>query len=142
MLIFHLTSTFFSDETIRELRRTVLLELLNLQTNGVGNDANRFEIQRRTVDRLRQDETLIEELSQKVKKMEADIEQSRASNCELRMNNDAETIKLRHRIDELEFNERDVNEHVKFVDANMQYLNIVMIGKDAIIETQVQPDVF
>jgi hypothetical protein len=114
-----------------------MLELLSLQTNGIGSDDNRNEIQKKTIERLRQDEVMLVEWRQKAKKLEEKLESVQTSNATLRMNMEAEKQSLRHNIEELEFNNRELHEHVKVVNADMKYLNIVMIGKDAIIEKQV-----
>jgi hypothetical protein len=113
-----------------------MLELLSLQTNG-SDDANRIEIQKKTIDRLRQDEILLVEWRQKAKHWEEELERVHAINSEMRMNGEAEKQTFRYSIDELEFNKRELKEHVKVVTADMRYLNIVMIGKDAIVEQQV-----
>lgn len=126
-----------SDETIRELRRTVLLELLSLQTAGVSNDANRVEIQKKTIERLRQDEELIIKYRQKADILRVEAERLQIIVTSQRVKTEAEKMALMNSINELEFSNMELNEHVKVVDSDMKYQNIIMLGKDAIIEKQV-----
>jgi len=125
------------DETIRELRRTVMLELLSLQTNGV-SDSSRYDIQKKTIDRLQHDEQLLIEWRQKAKTLENEIEQMHKNNSELRASSETDKRALRQRIDELEFITTEMKEHVKVVESDSRLLKIVMIGKDAIVEKQYQ----
>lgn len=125
------------DETIRELRRTVMLELLSLQTNGV-SDSSRYDIQKKTIDRLQHDEQLLIEWRQKAKTLENEIEQMHKNNSELRASSETDKRALRQRIDELEFITTEMKEHVKVVESDSRLLKIVMIGKDAIVEKQVR----
>lgn len=113
-----------------------MLELLSLQTSDC-SEVNRIVIQKNTVERLRHDEILLAEWRRKAGKLEEELKRVQTINSTIRMNGEADK-KHFHRIrDELEFNKRELMEQIKTVNADMKYLNIVMIGKDAIIEKQV-----
>ena len=113
-----------------------MLELLSLQTTD-SSDVNRNAIQKNTIERLRHDEMLLNEWRQKANKLNFQLERENAINHAMKMNAEIERKTFRHNIDELEFNKKELMEQVKTVNDKMKYLNIVMIGKDAIIEKQV-----
>jgi transposase-like protein len=127
----------YLDETIRELRRTVMLELLTLQTRGVKDETSRHAIQKKTIDRLQQDEVHLTESRQKVSNLENEVNVLKRQLVDYRMSCDAEKLLLRQQLDEMDFNNTELKERVKIVDADSKLLKIVMIGKDAIVEKQV-----
>jgi hypothetical protein len=114
-----------------------MLELLSLQTKGISDEANRSEIQMKTVERLRQDEVLLVEWRQKALQLGEELARVQANNSEIRVKSEAAKVASRLNNDVLEFNNSELSEHAKNINADLKYLNIVMIGKNAIIDKQV-----
>ena len=113
-----------------------MLEMLSLQTRG-HSDESRNEIQRKTIHKLRQDELQLVESRKKIVQLEEELKRVNLVNSSLKMSCDVEKTSLRRTVDQLEFKNNELSERLKFMKAETKQLNIVMIGKDAIIEKQV-----
>ena len=113
-----------------------MLEMLSLQTRG-HSDESRNEIQRKTIHKLRQDELQLVESRKKILQLEEELKRVNLVNSSLKVSCDVEKTSLRRTIDQLEFKNNELSERLKFMKAETKQLNIVMIGKDAIIEKQV-----
>ena len=114
-----------------------MLELLTLQFGGKEGDISRNELHKKAIEKMKRDELAIDEWREKAKVAEEEMKLSRQSHDALRLLYKTDRMKHLQDLDKMEYKNCELNNQLKSVSEDLKNNNIVMIGKDAIIEKQV-----